>query len=416
MLFESVEGGGSVAEEQWKDNSFGVDAYVSDIEEEEDLEKPDLGKVNETILAASDWTTETIVRQLDRGNINLNPSFQRRDAWTAQRKSKFIESLILGLPIPQLVLAENKNSKGSYIIIDGKQRLLSLRQFSAKRDDPAYTQLKLVGLEIRKDLVGKTLDDIEHEPALAGDLRAFQNQTIRTVVVKGWPNESVLYLIFLRLNTGSLPLSTQELRQALHPGPFLDFVDEKSGTVEGLQAILKLKRPDFRMRDAELVVRYFAYRNFLDSYRGNLKAFLDDTCRKLNEMWEVFSATADSQLIDLEKAFETSFKIFGSDNAFRKWDGKKYETRFNRAIFDVMVFFFADPVVRDLAVHSRRGVETDFKNVCESNPEFVKAIESTTKSLDATVNRLKIWGGILSGRIKKKLKLPKLVDGQIVLS
>jgi hypothetical protein len=105
------------------------------------------------------------VRQLDRGNININPSFQRRDAWTAARKSKFIESLILGLPIPQLVLAENKNQKGSYVIIDGKQRLLSLRQFSAKAGDQVYTQLKLVDLDIREDLApGRPLQESEMLP------------------------------------------------------------------------------------------------------------------------------------------------------------------------------------------------------------------------------------------------------------
>lgn len=121
--------------------TFAVDAFVGDSEGEDDLAKPDLRKLNESVVAASDWTAETIVRQLDRGNINLNPSFQRRDAWTPARKSKFIESLILGLPIPQLVLAENKNQKGSYII-DGKQRLLSLRQFSAKADDNLTTFIR----------------------------------------------------------------------------------------------------------------------------------------------------------------------------------------------------------------------------------------------------------------------------------
>jgi hypothetical protein len=406
-----------MAEDLWQDNiGFVADAGASDSEGEDDLDKPDLTKLNEAVVAASDWTAETIVRQLDRGNINLNPSFQRRDAWTVERKSKFIESLILGLPIPQLVLAENKNQKGSYVIIDGKQRLLSLRQFSAEAADPLYTQLKLVGLEIRKDLVGKTLDDLEKDPSLADELRAFQNQTIRTVVIKGWPNESVLYLIFLRLNTGSLPLSTQELRQALHPGPFLEFVEEHSGKLHGLRVILKLTRPDFRMRDAELMVRYFAFRNFLTSYRGNLKTFLDNTCAKLNRDWKTFANTAEFQLREMEGAFEATFRIFSPDTAFRKWDGKKYERRFNRAIYDVMMFYFSEPSVSKHALSARKVVETDFKALCESNLEFTKAIEATTKSLDATVNRLEIWGETLSKRLKVKLKIPRLQDGKITIS
>lgn len=194
-------------------------------------------------------------------------------------------------------------------------------------------------MEIRADLIGKTLDDIERDPSLADELRAFQNQTIRTVVIKGWPNESVLYLIFLRLNTGSLPLSTQELRQALHPGPFLEFVEERSGAIKKVQTILKITKPDFRMRDAELMVRYFAFRNFLTSYRGNLKTFLDDTCAELNRDWKAFAGNADAQLREMENSIEATFKIFGPENAFRKWDGNKYERRFHRAIFDVMTFY-----------------------------------------------------------------------------
>jgi hypothetical protein len=88
-----------MADRPWEnDVIFTVDAFVADSEGEDDLDKPDLRKLNQAVVAASDWTTETILRQLDRGNINLNPSFQRRDAWTVQRKSRFIESLILGLP------------------------------------------------------------------------------------------------------------------------------------------------------------------------------------------------------------------------------------------------------------------------------------------------------------------------------
>jgi hypothetical protein len=70
-------------------------------------------------VSGTDWTTETIVSQLQRENIQLNPRFQRRDAWARDRKSRFIESLILGLPIPQIVLAESRDDRGKFIVIDG---------------------------------------------------------------------------------------------------------------------------------------------------------------------------------------------------------------------------------------------------------------------------------------------------------
>ena len=95
-------------------------------EGEDDLDPADLKAIEQTAVYSSDWTAETIVSQLRRGNIELTPSFQRRDAWRDDRKSTFIESLFLGLPIPQIVLAEMKDRRGGFLVIDGKQRLTAL--------------------------------------------------------------------------------------------------------------------------------------------------------------------------------------------------------------------------------------------------------------------------------------------------
>ena len=171
---------------------------------------------------------------------------------------------------------------------------------------------------------GKTIQALESDANFADDLTAFQNQTIRTVVIKAWPNEAVLYLIFLRLNTGSVQLSPQELRRALHPGPFVSFADERSATIVGLQRILKTTKPDFRMRDVELLVRYYAFHNYLSDYKGNLKGFLDSACKTLNSEWGTREREIRKQADGLEAAIDTTFKVFG-DRAFRKWDGRKYE-------------------------------------------------------------------------------------------
>jgi len=395
-------------EQEW---TSGVPTEGS--EGEEDLDKAGLQQLNEAVVAATDWTTETLLRQLDRGNIQLNPKFQRRDAWRPPRKSKFIESLILGLPIPQVVLAESKTKKGSYIVIDGKQRLLSLRQFATVPGDIEYRQLKLEGLQIRPDLIGKSLHDLENDPSFTDEVRAFQNQTIRTVVIRGWPNESVLYLIFLRLNTGSVQLSPQELRQALHPGPFLEFVEEKSGQLSGLQRILNNTEPDFRMRDAELLVRFFAFHNFIRDYKGNLKAFLDAACATLNSEWGEREEELRTQADDLQAAIEAAYEVFGERHAFRKWDGYQYERRFNRAVFDVMVFYLSNARIRRKVLRARKSIESDFRKVCRSNPDFLKALETTTKSIEATATRLRIWGEVLRRRLRIPAAIPRLVDNSI---
>jgi hypothetical protein len=375
-------------------------------EGEEDLDRQSLGRLSEAVVSAADWTTETILLQLERGNIDLKVHFQRRDAWRPSRKSKFIESLILGLPIPQLVLAENKRKKGSYLVIDGKQRLLSLRQFAASADDEDFPQLKLEGLEVHRDLIGKSLKDLEADTSFAEELRLFQNQTIRTVVIKAWPDESALYLIFLRLNTGSVQLSPQELRQALLPGKFVDFADVRSGQIEGFHRIFKSSDPDFRMRDAELLVRYYAFKNFLEEYRGNLKDFLDLTCQRLNSEWEQRKDEIEKQAQDLAEALEATFEIFGEDDAFRKWDGKQYEGRFNRAVFDAMIFYLSDAKVRTRALARKSHVARDFQNLCSRSRAFLRSVETTTKSVDSTSTRLTLWGESLKRRLKLTMAVP----------
>ena len=180
------------------DENIGFKEDEEQLESDQDIGLLDQGSFSSAVVSGNDWTTETLLNQINKGNILLNPDFQRRDAWDKKRKSKFIESLILGLPIPQVVLAESKERRGSYIVLDGKQRLLSIRQFSADADDESYEQLKLTGLEIRDDLNRKSLLNLRDDLDLFDDLSAFENQPIRTVVIKNWPNEDFLYHVFLR--------------------------------------------------------------------------------------------------------------------------------------------------------------------------------------------------------------------------
>lgn len=361
----------------------------------EDIAQVDPLTVRQSVVTGTDWTTETIISQIDKGNIQLNPRFQRRDAWENQRKSRFIESLVLGLPIPQLVLAESSLKRGSYIVIDGKQRLLSIRQFAAKPKDPVFSQLKLSGLSIRGDLRSSTLESLRADPDRSDDVAAFENQPIRTIVIKNWGTEDFLYQVFLRLNTGSVPLSPQELRQALHPGHFVAFVDEMSAESSGLRKVLKLKKPDFRMRDAELLTRWYAFRHFASEYTGDLKSFMDRTCETLNATWLTVEEQIKQQLTQFEDSVESTFAIFGR-NAFRKWTATGYERLFNRAIFDIMTYYFSDPQIREAAAAQAPAVEKAFKELCEHNQDFLASIERTTKSIGATTFRLTAWATALA--------------------
>ena len=375
-------------------------------EGEEDLASLDTATFSQAVVFATDWTAETILLQLEKGNIWLDPGYQRRDAWRPDRKSRFIESLLLGLPIPQIVLAEAKGRKGSYIVIDGKQRLLSLRQFAAKPDAP-YKPLALSGLSVLTRLNGLTLHDMESDPRLQADVSSFQNQPIRTVVLRNWPSEDFLYLVFLRLNTGSVQLSPQELRQALHPGEFVTFTVERSAQSRGLQKFLRIQAPDFRMRDVELLVRFYAFHIFIDIYNGNLKWFMDMTCLTLNKNWGSDKALIKSAADDMDAAIEVTFELFGDDCAFRKWEGDRYQTRRNRAVFDIMLYYFSKEDIRLRSIERKEHVVEAFRRLC-GNPEFVRTLEVTTKSITATQLRLTAWGNALSAAIELPIRIPQI--------
>ncbi|WGS50151.1 DUF262 domain-containing protein [Paraburkholderia sp. D15] len=361
----------------------------------DEQEEPLLEAVSESAITTTDWTVETIVSQIQKGNIDLSPQFQRRFAWTDLRRSQFIESLALRYPVPQIVLARDPSQANKLLVLDGKQRLMTLAQFfgvkKIGRTPLTLEPLKLTGLAIKKDWNGQTLSSIKRgvkNRKLVEDLAVLENATIRSVVVSSWQSEEFLYSIFVRLNQGSLPLSPQELRQALKHGPFTSFADDYSGKSVGLRKILGLKGPDFRMRDVELFIRYIAFRLRASAYRGNLKVFLDDTCDFLNQNWMEQKAVVEQECRNLEAGITMALEVFGEENAFRKYLKTGYETRLNRAVFDVVAYALAEPdVCKALKQPAKaKKLKSEFE-LLSLNPQFRKSVESTTKSLDATRTR-----------------------------
>lgn len=360
-------------------------------------------------LWSTDWTAETLLTQLRRSNIDLDPAFQRRSAWTDKRQSLFIESLILGLPIPQLILAESKGKKGSFIVIDGKQRLLAIRRFGTTEQGVGFTPLRLSGLKERESLNSKTYNDLIANDAFAEDRAAFENSSIRTIVIRNWQDEDYLYEVFLRINTGSVQLSPQELRQALHPGPFSSFISVESADSVELQRALNLQQPDFRMRDAEILLRYISYRNYMSLYRGNLKRFLDVATKTVNENWEGLGEQIRLQVSEMNVALSYTREMFGEASYLRKWNGTEFESRKNRAIFDIMLHYFSRDYVRNALVGKHSDVVGRFKDLCENNEEFRSAIETTTKSISSNRARFNLWGdaiGEIAGIDVSELKFP----------
>ncbi|MBQ8611408.1 MAG: DUF262 domain-containing protein [Oscillospiraceae bacterium] len=373
-------------------------------ESEEDIRDISRLSFSDLAVTGTDWTVETIISQIKKGNIQLDPAFQRRDAWSNKVKSRFIESLFVGLPIPQIILAEQKDKKGKFIVIDGKQRLLSLKQFALPDNDEQA--LKLSGLEVLPKFNRMTYANIE-KGLFFDDIDAFNNQTIRTVVIKNWKNVEILYLLFLRLNTGSVKLSPQELRQALYPGKFINFANVESSNNQGLQKMLNIKKADFRMRDVEILIRFFAFNFFAKDYSGSMQNFLDLTCDKLNRSYETKEHLIKEAVDLFNSAIALTFDVFGSRTAFRKFKSGKYEEKYNRAVIDIMLFYFSQIRDKENAVKLQASIVTSFEELCDGDQTFLSSLESTTKSLAAVHYRFRKWGEVLSAITGERLLIPE---------
>lgn len=358
---------------------------VDQQEDESDLQKSI--SFQDAVVQTADWTVETLYSQLNKGNIDLDPGFQRRQAWDEVRKSRLIESLIAGLPIPNIVLADNAAHRGRFLVIDGKQRLLTIRDFLSN-------SFSLRGLDLRRDLEG-----LRFEKLPDSDRIYLENNSIRATVIKNIPDPNFLYVLFFRLNSGSLQLSPQELRRALIGGKTLNAIDTYIENSESFQKIFGPEL-DKRMRDSELVLRFIAFDRSFASYSGDLKDFLDSTVQRLEDGWPATEAELTDSLSRLDAALDSTAALFENE-AFKKWTGDRFERRINRAIFDVVVRFFSDAKVAAAAIANRTVVLEAYKEVC-NRTDFRAAVEKTTKSLGATRSRTEIWGQALAAALNLK--------------
>jgi Protein of unknown function DUF262 len=191
-----------MTEPDYVDEDLPDEVADYDLVDEDTLSPADLEGI---VLYTLDWSVQSLLERIGT-SIEITPSFQRRDAWSVERKSLYIESLMLGLPVPQVVLAEDARQKGRFIVLDGKQRLITLKQFAAPGS--TFPALRLRRLEFLRDLENLTFEDLSDRPSVREYADSFLSQPVRTIVVRNWRQEAILYQIFVRLNQNSVTLST----------------------------------------------------------------------------------------------------------------------------------------------------------------------------------------------------------------
>ena len=155
-----------------------------------------LKDTTDLIVYSRDWTVATILDQIEQDNIDLSPGFQRRNAWNDSKRSKLIESVLIGYPIPEIVLAEDKNRRNSFIVIDGKQRLLTIAGYKDNIKYKYWDNKIPKTKDLKSRYNGVSYSDIVNNEDL---LRIFENSALRCTVIANYHSENTLYDIFYRL-------------------------------------------------------------------------------------------------------------------------------------------------------------------------------------------------------------------------
>lgn len=219
----------------------------------------------------ADYDVDGLVKRLIRGDIFI-PTFQREYVWSQREASRFIESLLLGLPVPGVILAREPESN-KLLVIDGQQRLKTLQfyytgYFNPRPDDKTRRVFKLNN--VQQPYEGKTYEQLEEAD------RIHLNDSIihATIAKQDFPQEddTSIYHIFERLNTAGRRLFPQEIRLAINYGELIDKLKELNEFAPWREIFGKKSK---RLKDQELILRFFALYENSAAYRRPMAEFLN---------------------------------------------------------------------------------------------------------------------------------------------
>jgi uncharacterized protein with ParB-like and HNH nuclease domain len=321
-----------------------------------------------------DFDVDGVVRRVKKGDIYI-PDFQRKFVWKMTESSRFIESLLLGLPVPGIFLAQDQESS-KMLVIDGQQRLLSLKfffdgYFNPKEDASSKRVFKLT--KVQEPYNDKSIETLDPR-----DRINLENCVIHATVVKQdspADDDTSIYHIFERLNSGGRKLTSQEIRTAVYHGKLLELLNALNTNHEW--RIIFGSQND-RMRDQELILRFFAMLENSDNYKKPMVDFLNKYLKrnrnpepeKITQLHDIFSNTI--------KAFHDSIgqKIFRPARAL------------NVAFYEAAMVGLAKRL-SDNSAFDKEKIK-DAYNQLNNHDKFKELISQSTTDATNVSERLKI--------------------------
>jgi hypothetical protein len=345
---------------------------------------------SEIRFEAIDFSAGELIRLHDDKEILIQPAFQRMFRWTQAQQSRLIESMLLGLPVPQIVLFQRED--GVLELIDGLQRVSSVIRFitgktphAAKDEQGPSTEL--AGCDILPSLNGKVFTDLE--PVLQLELK---RKTLRAIVIRRTNDPNLRYEMFKRLNAGGSPAEPHEVRNASLRiiGPsgekFLQFLADcsRQRDFEELTETLS-EQAKQRLGRQELVLRFFALKNSINTYKGNVSDWLDDYSEAVAKGDVKFDYASEGPLF--ERLFTALATRLGSE-AFLKHKNDRALGGLAPAYFDAVTMGILPLLLRLEASTSENAKAALNKAVGHENDDFRENVGPGANAVPRLHNRI----------------------------
>lgn len=354
----------------------------------------------------SDPRISALYDDYKKGKLILQPDFQRYFVWDKSKASKLIESAILGIPLPIIYLSEEDGDRE--YVIDGQQRLTSFfsfidGEFPKSRDEKV--EFKLSGLKVITEINGKTFKELDDN--LQDKISSY---SVRTITFDRESNADLKFEIFERLNTGSVQLNDQELRNCMYRGPYNELI-RKLSQYPDFKYLLNIKSAERRMNDIELVLRFAAF------YHSSYLHFKPPIKKFLNEDMEKFQFINEKDASELINAFKNSVRsirsLFGK-RAFRRFkkgdknnpNGKWESRQFNKSLYEILMYTFAN-IDYNQVQQNLDSIREALLDLMTNDQDFIDSIEKSTNTLKAVKTRFDKWRMTLDNIVDVEIKEPR---------
>lgn len=323
-----------------------------------------------TTSYGADYTVDGLVKRV-KNNSFFIPPFQRSFIWNQKHASRFVESLLLGLPVPGIFLYKEQ-STNRHLVVDGQQRLRTLQYFL----DGVFGEKKFRLIGVKEPWSGRTFQELD--PA---DRLKIEDSIIHATIfqqeypLSGAGKDQSIYYVFERINSGGIRLSPHEIRTAINYGDFIDLLKSLN---ENRDWRYIFGQPNKRLKDQELILRFFALFFNAEKYSRPMGEFL-------NRFVESHPKLDNQQVNHFSSIFQNTVSTCRNSIVGRPF---RVSAALNAAIYDSAMFGVAKRLEKG-QIRDSSSLNTAYKRLF-SDPEYVKAYVRATADEESVKKRLQL--------------------------